>query len=1027
MNRNKLSAKPGAPRAFGGIDLKASPVAAVSKTFLELPLKHHQEEEHEEEEEEETDLSSLNSTSSHTQPFIERRGRPSNSSHPHSGSHSRLSELASKMSEFLLSTRNSIDIDHESALESPNVSRNNSSLSLNLLSKPVTKRKSFFGRNSSPSGNISHSHHDTHFASSQPPPNDVKETHHVKVEYDPVTRKRVLNTYEIIKDLGAGQHGKVKLAKDLKTGINVAIKIVDRTNKGNSIARLTKKSQSQEDKIRKEIAIMKKCRHPHVVRLLEVLDAENSRKIYMVLEYLEKGEIKWQQLPENLSGIQEPLLSINETKHTFRDVVCGLEYLHHQNIIHRDIKPSNLLVDKHGNVKISDFGVSFAASLNGENEFELAKTAGTPAFLAPELCQIHSSANIKVTHKIDIWALGITLYCLLFGRLPFTAESEFKLFDVINNSELKFPDMSQWIDAEKLSSNDLKQSTDLLNKLLEKNPEKRIDIDEIKLHPFYLEDLTNEEKNHYDEACWKIGMKIDVSNKEMDEAVVGIGGLIKKKFIDMKKAWSTNSTSTSNSTSIPTPTSQTTIEKSLKPSGLSSMSLKDSHSYIFSEVAQNSSDVLPTDMSASPVKSDTHTITQPAEFLVPPELLEQVSLDEQLSDFSDMGNESPRPLDLQQHEFSITNDLAEIPSDNNNNKTTANNNNDTIELKHDDADDNDEDIYDFRKELAKSELRSNLTVNPSYASLDSYYDEGYNKFFSNAPSGLGSFSNRNQIYTNNNNNNNTSSSSNFTNSVSMLRNLPKQNQKASPSKQSNISLSTSSSKRGGFYIPQREMSSPDSSSPQMRPVSPLVNQRGILPNRATGYGTQRKQIQRQIQHSSDDDDDDDNDEPFMINKKSLASRRYSARKREIPIEKDNDSDDNPITITASRSPIKFENIPRTAIYGTKINLLRSQSGDAYNETESDNSDSDSYSDDELMLNFTRSNVEGRSSSINEPIRKSILSNKIKTSQVVDVPDNIIQNDNIVNSAGQNGKHNPMYDKVLNDIAIISINDEPIDQ
>lgn len=992
MIPNKLAAPPG---TFGGIDLKAPAISAVSKTPLgplisvDLPkgdLTHHDDTD---------DLSSLNSSSSShpgslTIPHNDRTSFGHHNSH--SSSHSRLSELASKMSEFLLSTRNSIDIhDRDSAIESPIGSRNNSLLSLNLITKPVSKRKSFFGRSNSPSRNRSHSHHDTHFTAlqlqSQQPANEVKETHHVRVEYDPITRKRVLNTYEIVKDLGAGQHGKVKLAKDLKTGKNVAIKIVDRKNKGNSIERLTKKSQSQEDKIRKEIAIMKKCKHPHVVRLLEVLDAENSRKIYMVLEYLEKGEIKWQQLPEDLSGVQEPLLSLNETKHAFRDVVCGLEYLHHQNIIHRDIKPSNLLVDKHGNVKISDFGISFAASLNNENEFELAKTAGTPAFLAPELCHLHSTSNVKVTNKIDIWALGITLYCLLFGCLPFTAESEFKLFDVINNSELKFPDMCKWIDAEKLSAHDLNQAIDLLNKLLEKDPEKRIDIDGIKIHPFYLEGLSDVEKNHYDDACWKIDMKIDVSNKEMDEAVVGIGGLIKKKLTEMKNAWSNNSSSTQ--------TSQTTADKTLKPSGLSSISLKDSHSYIFSEV-QNSSDLL-SNNAASPVKSDSNTITHPTEYLVPPNLLEQVSIEEQLSDDS-MGNESPTPIDLPE-DLIMEHVKGELQSDNSNTATTNN---------------QEEEEYDFRKELAKSELRSNLTVNPSYASLDSYYDEGYNKFFSNTPSAIGSFSNRNQIYNNNN-------------SISMLRNLPQQSQRISPSKQQpNLSLSTSMSKRTtSFQPPKRgggERNSPDASSPQMRPISPIINPRGVLPNRVIGY-PQRKPISKPVHSSSDDDDDDDDDEPFMINKKSLASRRYSARKKEIPIEKDDESDDNPITISAPRSPIKYENIPRTSIYGTKINLLRSQSGEGHSSSDTDTGED---TDDELILNFTRSNG-GGSSSIDEPIRKSILSNQIKNSQVVDVPDDlIIQNDKVVDSAGQNKNH--MYDKVLNDIAVVSINnDDPIDQ
>ncbi|OWB62110.1 nucleotide binding protein [[Candida] boidinii] len=404
----------------------------------------------------------------------------------------------------------------------------------------------------------------------------VKETHHVHVEYDPVTGKRVLNTYEIIKDLGSGQHGKVKLARDIETNIRVAIKIVNRTSKP-SLGRLMRPGSSQEDKIRREIAIMKKCNHPHVVKLIEVLDDVNSRKIYLVLEYLKKGEIKWQKTENDLLQINknnkngstsieainnnkdtqldqptnvdlneiekiktsesekdqfenEPFLTLKESKQVFRDVVSGLEYLHNQGIIHRDIKPSNLLVSEDNIVKISDFGVSFAASLDGNNEFELAKTAGTPAFLAPELCKTDGS-EVKVTYKIDIWALGVTLYCLLFGRLPFEAKSEFVLFDTINNEALCFPDMKKWKSSKPLSDEDFKQAKDLLCKLLEKNPEKRIDISEIKQHPFFVEGLSRIQSEKYSRN-WNNKMKIEPTTEEVDEAVLGIGSRVRKKAHD---------------------------------------------------------------------------------------------------------------------------------------------------------------------------------------------------------------------------------------------------------------------------------------------------------------------------------------------------------------------------------------------------------------------------------------------------------------------------------------------------------------
>ncbi|ODV93713.1 hypothetical protein PACTADRAFT_45394, partial [Pachysolen tannophilus NRRL Y-2460] len=255
----------------------------------------------------------------------------------------------------------------------------------------------------------------------------------------------------------------------------VAIKIVDRKTKP-KLGKLAVPGSTQEDKIKREIAIMKKCDHPHVVKLIEVLDDVKSRKIYLVLEYLEKGEIRWQEYDETI-GDFKPVLKFHEAKKIFRDVVLGLEYLHYQGIIHRDIKPANLLVSADDVVKISDFGVSFASSLddnNFNNELELCKTAGTPAFLAPELCQTENFTNFlenskKITHKIDIWALGVTLFCLLFGKLPFNSDTEFGLFEAINNDSLKIPPKSSVPGYESVSDNDFESAKDLLSKLLIKD------------------------------------------------------------------------------------------------------------------------------------------------------------------------------------------------------------------------------------------------------------------------------------------------------------------------------------------------------------------------------------------------------------------------------------------------------------------------------------------------------------------------------------------------------------------------------
>lgn len=379
-------------------------------------------------------------------------------------------------------------------------------------------------------------HHNPYHVHSSP---SVKESKKVSLGYDPVSRKKVLNSYEIIKEIGRGEHGKVKLAKHLENGELVALKIVDRKGP----RRHFKPGSSQEEKIRREIAIMKKINHPNVVQLKEVMDDANSRKIYLVLEYLEKGEVKWQKAKD------VPMMTLKESMVVFRDVLLGLEYLHYQGIIHRDIKPANLLIAGDGSVKISDFGVSFASSLKtGEqDDYDLAKTAGTPAFLAPELCRpLDESENEhpKITYKIDIWALGVTLYCFLFGKLPFWATNEFELFNVIYSEDLKFPEKF----PEDFTDEDKKNAIDLLSKILDKDPKKRLRIKNIKRHPLTLRDLSEDEISTYTQEQQSCQCKIDVSHEEVDVAVTGLGtklrnGIAKAlKFAGLQKKSPTKAT-----------------------------------------------------------------------------------------------------------------------------------------------------------------------------------------------------------------------------------------------------------------------------------------------------------------------------------------------------------------------------------------------------------------------------------------------------------------------------------------------------
>ncbi|KAI7907587.1 kinase-like domain-containing protein [Cokeromyces recurvatus] len=255
-------------------------------------------------------------------------------------------------------------------------------------------------------------------------------------------------------------------------------------------------SKESEQKLRREIAILKKCRHPNVVQLFEVIDVPESRKIYMALEYTENGEIGWRD------EYDHPILSINEARRIFRDIVSGLDYLHYQGIIHRDIKPANLLLSQNGVAKISDFGVSYYNELLAANntvqpteellnkiDRELAETAGTPAFFAPELCcagdLFSSHKRPRISKAIDVWSLGVTLYCFIFGQCPFIAATEFELFDTIPTQPLTFPSIEQV--GFKIEDN----LENLLKGLLTKNPDERITLEQVKHHAWVTEDLVD--------------------------------------------------------------------------------------------------------------------------------------------------------------------------------------------------------------------------------------------------------------------------------------------------------------------------------------------------------------------------------------------------------------------------------------------------------------------------------------------------------------------------------------------------------
>uniref|UniRef100_A0A8B9ZUT1 Calcium/calmodulin dependent protein kinase kinase 1 n=1 Tax=Anas zonorhyncha TaxID=75864 RepID=A0A8B9ZUT1_9AVES len=217
------------------------------------------------------------------------------------------------------------------------------------------------------------------------------------------------------------------------------------------------------DRVYQEIAILKKLDHVNIVKLIEVLDDPAEDNLYMGLTALPPPNRPVMEVPS------EQPFSEDQARLYFRDIVLGIEYLHYQKIIHRDIKPSNLLLGDDGHVKIADFGVS--NQFEG-NDAQLSSTAGTPAFMAPEA--ISDTGKSFSGKALDVWAMGITLYCFVYGKCPFIDEYILGLHNRIKNKPVEFPEEAQISDELK----------DLILRMLDKNPETRITVPEIKVHPW---------------------------------------------------------------------------------------------------------------------------------------------------------------------------------------------------------------------------------------------------------------------------------------------------------------------------------------------------------------------------------------------------------------------------------------------------------------------------------------------------------------------------------------------------------------
>ncbi|KAL0082226.1 kinase-like domain-containing protein [Phycomyces blakesleeanus] len=357
---------------------------------------------------------------------------------------------------------------------------------------------------------------------------------------------RKINNYLLREEIGRGAFGTVHLGIDTDTDKSYAIKEFSKS-------RLRRKERSDMlrqsgprgrgrggiglgvgrpgmgagkpsnplDLVRGEMAILKKLNHPHVVKLFEVLDDPNDDSLYMVFEMAQKGVL----MKVDVDQVAKPY-SNDEARRYFREMILGIEYLHNNDIVHRDIKPDNLLLSSGGMLKIVDFGVS---EMFKGNDDKLKKSAGSPAFMAPELCIAHHG---EISGKAaDIWSMGITLYCLIYGRPPFRTSSLVDLLDMIRDDPIHY---------EKSTDPDL---LDLFYKLLERDPSKRITMLEMRNHPW----VTNRGKLPMiteEENCR--ALVTEITEEEMANAIKSVANIFTvmkavTKFKRHSRSWSQHS------------------------------------------------------------------------------------------------------------------------------------------------------------------------------------------------------------------------------------------------------------------------------------------------------------------------------------------------------------------------------------------------------------------------------------------------------------------------------------------------------
>ncbi|KAL9550744.1 hypothetical protein MBANPS3_004594 [Mucor bainieri] len=288
--------------------------------------------------------------------------------------------------------------------------------------------------------------------------------------------------YSILDQIGQGASGIVHLAVETKTNKKFAIKEMNKSrlqrryhqsqliNNRKPLYPESKKRKLEDLELQiEEIEILKQLpTHLNIIRFVEVIDndPDNEDSIFIVTEIAEKGII----MDVTPHAMTKPL-SEGQCREIFSQLVDAIEHLHSNNIVHRDIKPQNLVMSNNNIVKLIDFGN--ATCIAADTLSSTSSSVGSPAFMAPELLKRAARRNQESTVSptcADLWSMGVTLYCLAYGQLPFERSSLMDLYSDIQNKAINHSDKVDPL------------LRDLIDRLLEKKPQNRITIQDVKTH-----------------------------------------------------------------------------------------------------------------------------------------------------------------------------------------------------------------------------------------------------------------------------------------------------------------------------------------------------------------------------------------------------------------------------------------------------------------------------------------------------------------------------------------------------------------